>query len=91
MGDTDGSSRAAHSAQPSNFNSKRKTVNIIARIAGLFSLSSTTVQLDVNKNFIDNKPDSNNEVCNLLRLSVEDVAIPKADIVAVQEIGRAHV
>ena len=85
MGDTDGSSRAAHSAQPSNFNSKRKPVNILTRIAGLFSFGSKTEQLDTNKTFIDIKPDSDNEVGNLLRLSVEDVAIPKADIVAVQD------
>ena len=40
---------------------------------------------DSNENFVDIKPDGNNEVGNLLRLSVQDVAIPKADIVAVQD------
>ena len=85
MGDIDGSSSAARSAQQSNFNSKRKPVNILARIAGLFSLGSQAEQLDANKNFVDTKPDPNNELGNLLRLSVEDVSIPKADIVAVQD------
>ena len=36
-----------------------------------------------NENFEDLKRASNNEVGNLLRLSVEDVSIPKADIVSV--------
>ena len=60
-------------------------MNILARIAGLFSLGSQAEQLDANKNFVDTKPDPNNELGNLLRLSVEDVSIPKADIVAVQD------
>jgi len=85
MGDTDGSSRAAHSAQPKNINSKRKPVNILERIARLFSFRSQAEQLDTNKNFEDSKSGSNDEVGNLLRLSVEDVSIPKADIVAVQD------
>ena len=85
MGDIDGSSSAARSAQQSNFNSKRKPVKFLARIAGLFSFGSQSEQLDINKNFVDSKPDPNNELGNLLRLSVEDVSIPKADIVAVQD------
>lgn len=85
MGDIDGSSSAARSAQPKSDNSKLKSSNIIARIKGLFLFSSKEEPLDSNENFVDIKPDGNNEVGNLLRLSVQDVAIPKADIVAVQD------
>ena len=85
MGDIDGSSSAARSAQPKSDNSKLKSSNIIARIKGLFLFSSKVEPLDSNENFVDIKPESNNEVGNLLRLSVQDVAIPKADIVAVQD------
>ena len=85
MGETDGSSRAAHSAQPSNDNSEQKPLNILGRIAGVFRFSSQSEQLDKNENFVDLKREANNEVGNLLRLSVEDVSIPKADIVAVHE------
>jgi magnesium and cobalt transporter len=85
MGDIDGSSSAARSARPKSDNSKLKSFNIIARIKGLFLFGSKVEPLDSNENFVDIKPDGNNEVGNLLRLSVQDVAIPKADIVAVQD------
>lgn len=85
MGDIDGSSSAARSAQPKSDNSKLKSSNIIARIKGLFLFGSKADSFDSNENFVDIKPDGNNEVGNLLRLSVQDVAIPKADIVAVQD------
>ena len=85
MGDIDGSSSAARSAQPKSDNSKLKSFNIIARIKGLFLFGSKVEPFDSNENFVDIKPDDNNEVGNLLRLSVQDVAIPKADIVAVQD------
>ena len=85
MGETDGSSRAARSAQPTNDNSERNPLNILGRIAGVFKLGSQSVQLDKSENFVDLKREANNEVGNLLRLSVEDVSIPKADIVAVHE------
>ena len=85
MGDIDGSSSAARSARPKTDNSKLKSFNIIARIKGLFLFGSKVEPLDSNENFVDIKPDGNNEVGNLLRLSVQDVAIPKADIVAVQD------
>lgn len=85
MGDIDGSSSAARSAQPKSDNSKLKSFNIIARIKGLFLFGSIVEPFDSNENFVDIKPDGNNEVGNLLRLSVQDVAIPKADIVAVQD------
>ena len=85
MGDIDGSSSAARSARLKSDNSKLKSLNIIARIKGLFLFGSKVEPFDSNKNFVDIKPDGNNEVGNLLRLSVQDVAIPKADIVAVQD------
>ena len=85
MGDIDGSSSAARSALLKSGNSKLKSFNIIARIKGLFLFGSKVEPLDSNENFVDIKPDGNNEVGNLLRLSVQDVAIPKADIVAVQD------
>ena len=85
MGDTDGSSSAARSAQLKNDNSKQKPLNILARIARLFSLGNQVKQLDTNENFVGFKTHDNNEVGNLLRLSVEDVSIPKADIVAVYD------
>ena len=85
MGETDGSSRAAHSAQPTNDNSERNLLNILGRIAGVFKLGNQSVQLDKSENFVDSKREANNEVGNLLRLSVEDVSIPKADIVAVHK------
>ncbi len=85
MGDTDGSSIAARSAQLKNDNSKQKPLNILARIARLFSLSNQLDQLDTTENIADLKTQDKNELGNLLRLSVEDVSIPKADIVAVYD------
>ena len=85
MGETDGSSRAARSAQPSNDKSEQNPLNILGRIAGVFKLGNQSVQLDKSENFVNLKREANNEVGNLLRLSVEDVSIPKADIVAVHE------
>ena len=83
MGETDGSSSAAHSAQLKKEHSKQKPFNILARLARLFSSSNRVEQLDINENLVDLEPHNNNEVGNLLRLSIEDVSIPKADIVAV--------
>ena len=85
MGDIDGSSSAARSARLKNDNAKLKSLNFIARIKGLFSFSNKIESFDKIENFVDIKPDGNNEVGNLLRLSVQDVSIPKADIVAVQD------
>ena len=85
MSETDGSSRAARSAQANNDNSERNPLNILGRILGVFKLGSQSEQLDKNENFVDLNREANNEVGNLLRLSVEDVSIPKADIVAVHE------
>ena len=85
MGDIDGSSSAARSARLKNDNAKLKSLNLIARIKGLFSFANKIESFDKIENFVDIKPDGNNEVGNLLRLSVQDVSIPKADIVAVQD------
>ena len=85
MGDIDGSSSAARSARLKSDNSKLKSFNIIARIKGLFLFGGKVEPLDSNEKFVYIKPGGNNEVGNLLRLSVQDVAIPKADIVAVQD------
>ena len=85
MGDTDGSSSAARSAQLKNDKSKQEPLNILARIVRLLTLSSQVEQLDTEENFADLKPHDNKEVGNLLRLSVEDVSIPKADVVAVHD------
>ena len=81
MGDTDGSSGAARSALLNNGNSEKKPANLLARIAGLFTFSNKVEQLNTNENLGDLKREANDEVGNLLRLSVEDVSIPKADIV----------
>ena len=85
MGDTDGSSSAARSAHLNNGNSEKKPVNILARVAGLFSFGNKAEQLNTNENTVGLKREASDEVGNLLRLSVEDVSIPKADIVAVHE------
>ena len=85
MGETDGSSSAARSAQLKNDNSKQKPLNMLARIARLFSSDNKVEQLDTNESFADLKPHNSNELGNLLRLSIEDVSIPKADIVAVHD------
>ena len=85
MGDTDGSSSAARSAHLNNGKSEKKPVNILARVAGLFSFGNKAEQLDTNENTVGLKREASDEVGNLLRLGVEDVSIPKADIVAVHE------
>ena len=85
MGETDGSSRAAHSAQPTNDKSEQIPLNILGRIAGVLKLGRQSERLGKDENFVNLKHEANNELGNLIRLSVEDVSIPKADIVAVSE------
>ena len=85
MGDTDGSSSAAQSAQLKNIKSKRKPQSFIARIARLLSFGDLHHEPDKAQNLENLKADTNSEVGNLLRLSVQDVAIPKAEIVAVND------
>ena len=55
MGDTDGSSRAARSAQQNNGDSEKKLVNILARLAGLFSFGNKVEQLNKDENLVDLK------------------------------------
>ena len=85
MNETDGSSSAARSAQSNNDISDRKPLNILERIVGVFKFGIKEEQLDKNEKFVDPKREGSNELGNLLRLRVEDVSIPKADIVAVHE------
>jgi magnesium and cobalt transporter len=85
MGDTDGSSSAAHSAQLKNIKSKRKPQSFIARIAGFLTFGDLQQKPDKTQNLEDLKVNTNSEVGNLLRLSVQDVSIPKAEIVAVND------
>ena len=85
MSDTDGSSSAAQSAQLKNIKSKRKPQSFIARIARLLSFGDLHHEPDKAQNLENLKADTNSEVGNLLRLSVQDVAIPKAEIIAVND------
>ena len=85
MGDTDGSSSAAHSAQLKNIKSKRKPQSFIERIAGFLSFGDLQQKPDKTQDLEDLKVNTNSEVGNLLRLSVQDVSIPKAEIVAVND------
>ena len=85
MGDTDGSSRAAHSAQLKNIKSKQKPQSFFARLAGWLSFGDLQHEPDKTQNVENLNADTNSEVGNLLRFSVQDVSIPKADIVAVND------
>ena len=85
MGDTDGSSRAAHSAQLKNIKSKQKPQSFFARIAGWLSFDDLQHEPDKTQNLENLNANTNSEVGNLLRVSVQDVSIPKADIVAVND------
>ena len=85
MGDKDGSSIAAQSAQLKNIKSKRKPKSFFARFARLLSSGDLQHELDRTQNIENLKANTSNEVGNLLRLSVQDVSIPKAEIVAVND------
>ena len=85
MGDTDGSSSAAHSAQLKNIKSKQKPQSFFARIIRLLSFDDLQHEPDKTQNLENLNADTNSEVGNLLRVSVQDVSIPKADIVAVND------
>lgn len=85
MGDTDGSSSAAQSAQLKNIKSKRKPQSFLARIARLLSFGDLQHEPDKTQNLENLKANTSSEVGNLLRLSVQDVSIPKAEIVAVND------
>jgi magnesium and cobalt transporter len=79
MGDSDGSSAAAHSAQlPDN---THKRTSVLSRLFSVFSkpspetVNGTQTEIQV--------PVAAHGMVNLHRMRVQDVAIPKADIVAV--------
>ncbi len=80
MGDTDGSSGAAQSAQ-SDSDTPTQSGGFLARVMGALSPTET-------KDAISNAPSTRlggaeHGMINLRRMRVEDVAIPKADIVSV--------
>ena len=81
MGDTDGSSSAAHGAQSDTASSRNEESNgIIGRLFGRLGATSTEPE--------ETQPTANQaqparDMVNLRRLRVDDVAIPSADILAV--------
>jgi magnesium and cobalt transporter len=82
MGDTDGSSRAAQSAQPQNTSEDIKEKN------GFFSwvydaFSGPAGEQSTSVNGHQEMPNQPRGMINLRRMRVEDVAIPTAEIVSV--------
>lgn len=82
MGETDGSSMAAQSAQPRNSgeNSKEKT-GFFSRIVDAFSTPTEGEATAMNGH--DTEATQPRGMINLRRMRVEDVAIPTAEIVSV--------
>ena len=81
MGDTtDGSSSAAHSAQPDPQNTTSDR-GFFGRIVEALSPSDTPEDIQTQGGFI--RPAETHGMMNLRRMRVEEVMIPKADIVAV--------
>jgi len=80
MGDTDGSSRAAQSAQPENGGEKEKA-GLFSRIVDAFSPPSEEEVRVVNGHEADKS--QSRGMINLRRMRVEDVAIPTAEIISV--------
>ncbi len=82
MGDNDGSSNAAHGAQQTK--NGTSSGGMLARIAGWFKAKDTTP---------DHQPSADSAraiapihgMINLRRMRVEDVAVPRADIVSVPD------
>ena len=86
MGDTDGSSSAAQSAPQDEMetrieNTAGKTGGFFSRVIGALSPSDTTDDDDLTPPPVDRV--SARGMMNLRRMRVDDVAIPKADIIAV--------
>ena len=73
MGDTDGSSSAARSAQLKNGNSEKKPVNIFSRIAGLFSFGIKVEQSDTNENLVNLKREANDEAVSYTHLTLPTI------------------
>ncbi len=82
MGETEGSSTAARSAQPHGHNPKQ--AGVFRRILGLFNTSNPEVGHVNGASASAPKPHVTGMI-NLRRMRVEDVAIPRADIVAVPD------
>ncbi|MCH2095655.1 MAG: magnesium/cobalt efflux protein, partial [Rhodobacteraceae bacterium] len=82
MGDTDGSSTAAHSAQPHGQNQNK--AGVFRRVFGLFNASTPEASHASDARAQTNKAPAHGMI-NLRRMRVEDVAIPRADIVAVPD------
>ncbi|EEX08261.1 CBS domain protein [Ruegeria lacuscaerulensis ITI-1157] len=81
MGDIDGSSGAAHSAQSQNGEETRKKSGLFSRLLEAFSSQDEAQGGPVNGHQAA-VPQSRGMI-NLRRMRVEDVAIPSADIVSV--------
>lgn len=82
MGDTDGSSRAAHSAQPKNGNDETEEKStFFSRIIDAFSGQEEDNTDAVNGH--DAVTAQPRGMINLRRMRVEDVAIPTAEIISV--------
>lgn len=82
MGDTDGSSRAAHSAQPQNGEIENdEKAGFLSRIFDAFASHPTDELNRVNGQ--EEAGDQRGGMVNLHRMRVEDVAIPTAEIVSV--------
>ena len=80
MEDNDGSSTAAHSAPLKS----EKNFNFSEKLSRLFSRRSTDNSSKENDEIQENKISTESHgMFNLRRLCVEDVAIPKAEIVSV--------
>ncbi|MFZ5962029.1 hemolysin family protein [Thalassococcus sp. BH17M4-6] len=82
MDDTDGSSNAAHSARETEENSKHQ--GFFWRIVGALSPSDDAAD-GVNGAKADAPRPVTHGMINLRRMRVEDVSIPKADIVSVPD------
>ena len=87
MGDTDGGSGAARSALDSSENEEKP--GLIGRLFEAFTPTGASEDAAVNTHVKELAP--SHGIINLRRMQVEDVAIPKADIVAVPDtISRAE-
>ncbi len=85
MGDTDGSSNAAHSAQKTEEHEDHpEQGGFFRRIAAAFGGSDTPEEAS-NGQSSDQAPRLTHGMINLRRMRVEDVSIPRADIISVPD------
>ncbi|MDU8910389.1 hemolysin family protein [Aestuariicoccus sp. MJ-SS9] len=82
MGDNDGSSNAAQSARQSEDSSN--SPGVLGRLAGLFRPAADDTG-HTGRTHVAQVPQPTHGMINLRRMRVEDVAIPKADIIAVPD------